>query len=74
MDTKLPNILKAANVTKFTKVILEKSYNNLQVKSKWKTLKRFVYFLKVAELWANFNIQIDITLSIFWEKLENYTF
>ena len=25
------------------------------------------------EYWPTFDIQIDITLSVFWEKLQNYT-
>ena len=61
-----------ANVTKLTKVILESTYRVLQVKSK--TLKQPVYFLRAVEFWPTFDIQIDITLAIFWEKLQNYTF
>ena len=30
--------------------------------------------LRAVESWATFDIQIDITLGIFWEKLRNYTF
>ena len=31
-------------------------------------------FLRAVEYWASFDIQIDISLAIFWEKLRNYTF
>ena len=31
-------------------------------------------FLKVLELWASFDIRTDITLTLFWEKLQSYTF
>ena len=31
-------------------------------------------FLKAVEFWSTFNIQISITLVIFWEKLQNYIF
>ena len=61
-----------ANVTKLTKVILESTYRVLQVKSK--TLKQPVYFLRAVEFWPTFDIQIDITLVIFWEKLQNHAF
>ena len=72
MKTRLSNIFKT--VTKLTKVILESSYKVLQVTSKWKTLKQPIYFLKAVELWPTFNIQIDITLTIFWENLQNHIF
>ena len=74
METRLSNIFKTTNVTKLTKVILESSYRVLQVTSKWKTLKQPVYVLKGVEFWPTFAIQIDITLAIFWEKLQNHTF
>ena len=51
-----------------TKVIQESSYRVLQVTSKQKTLKQLVYFLKTVEFCPTFNIQIDITLVIFWKK------
>ena len=53
----------------FTKAILESSSRTLIVTSKWKTLKQHVYLLKVVEICSTFDIQIDITLAIFWEKL-----
>ena len=31
-------------------------------------------FLRAIEFWATFDIQIYITLAIFLEKLQNYTF
>ena len=74
METRLFNIFKTANVTKLTKAILESSYRVLQVTSKWKTLKQPVYFLRAIEFWSTFDIQIDITLAIVWEKLQNYFF
>ena len=74
METRLPNIFKTTNVTNLTKVIQQNSYRVLQVTSKWKTLKQPVYFLKVVEFWPTFGIQVDITLAIFREKLQNHTF
>ena len=74
METRLSNIFKITNVTNLTKVIQESSYRVLQVTSKQKTLKQPVYFLKVVEFCSTFDIQIDITLAIFWEKLQNHTF
>ena len=46
----------------------------MQVKSKWKTLKQPAYFLSRVKFWPIFDIQIDITLAIFWNKLQNHTF
>ena len=74
METRLPNIFKTTNVTNLTKVIQQNSYRVLQVTSKWKTLKLLVYFLKAAEFWPTFDIQVDITLAIFRKKLQNHTF
>ena len=62
------------NVTKLTKATLKSSYRVLQVTSKWKTLKQPVYFSKTVEFCSTFDIQISITVAIFWEKLQNYTF
>ena len=31
-------------------------------------------FLRAVEVWPTFDIQINITLAVFWEKLQNYTF
>ena len=45
----------------------------LQAATKWKTLKRPVYFLRAVEFWATLDIQTDITLAIFWEKLQKPT-
>ena len=74
METRLSNIFKSTNVTNLAKIIQESSYRVAQVTSKWKTLKQSVYFLKAVEYCPTFNIQIDITLTISWEKLQNYTF
>ena len=57
-----------------TKVIQQNSYRVLQVTSKWKTLKQPVYFLKAVEFWPTFDIDVDITLAIFREKLQNHNF
>ena len=37
-------------------------------------LKQLVYFLNTVEFCPTFDIQIDITLAIFWKKLQNRTF
>ena len=74
METGLSNIFKTTNVTNLTKVIQQNSYRVLQLTSKWKTLKQPVLFLKAVEFWSTFDIQVDITLAIFREKLQNYTF
>ena len=74
MEKRLSDIFKSANVTKLTKAILKSSYRFLHVRSKWKTLRQLVYFLKAIEFWPTFDIQMNITLATFWEKLENYTF
>ena len=54
------------------KAILKSSYRILQVTCKWKTLKKPVY-LRAIEFWPTFDIQISITLAIFWKKLQNCT-
>ena len=74
MEKRLSYIFKTTNVTNLTKAILKSSYRVLQVTSKWKTLKQPVYFLRAAEFWPTFDIQASLTLAIFWEKLQNYTF
>ena len=74
IETRLSNILKTTNVMNFTKAILKSSYRVLQVTFKQKTLKQPVYFLKAVEFCSTFDIQIDITLAIFREKLQNHTF
>ena len=51
----------------------ESSYRVLQATSKWKALKQLVYFLRSVEVLPTFAIQIDITLAISWEKMQNYT-
>ena len=74
IETRFSNIFKTTNATNLTKVIQESSYIVLQVTCKKKELKHLVYFFKAVEFWPTFNIQIDITLSIFQEKLQNHTF
>ena len=74
METRLSNIFQTTNVTNLTKIIQKSSYRVLQVTSKWKTLKQPIYFLKAVEFWPTFDIQVDIALAVFWEKLQNHTF
>ena len=74
METRLSNIFKTTIVTNLAKVIQEGPYRVLNVTSKSKTLKQSVYFLKAVEFCPTFDIQIDITLAIFREKLQNHTF
>ena len=69
MEARLSNIFKTTNFTNFTMPILKSSYRVLQVTSKWKTLKQSVYFLQAVKFLSTFDIQIDITLAIFREKL-----
>ena len=74
MEKRFPNIFKTTNVTTLTNTILKSSYVVLQVTYKWKTLKQPVYFLRTVEFSPTFDIEISITLDIFWEKMQNYTF
>ena len=69
----MSNILKTTNVAILTKIILE-SFYRAKGTFKEKTLKETIYFLRAVEFWPTFDIQIDITLAIFWEKLQNQTF
>ena len=62
---KIVKIFKTTNVTMWTKAILKSFLENN------KTTRPF---LRVVEFWPTFNIQIAITLAIFWEKLQNCTF
>ena len=73
MEKGLSNFFKTTNATKLTNAILKSSHRVLQVTSKWKSLEQPVYFLRAAEFWPTFDIQISITLAIFWEYLQNYT-
>ena len=72
METRLSNIFKTTNVTNFTKAILKSFYRVLEVTSKWKTLKQPIYFLRAVEFCSTFDIQFDVTLAIFQEKLQNH--
>ena len=74
METRLSNIFKSTNVTNLAKVIQESPYRVLQVTFRQKTLKESVYFLKIVEFCPIFDIQIDITSTIFREQLQNHTF
>ena len=65
----MSNTFKITNITNLTNVIQQYSCRVLQVTSKWKTLKQPVYFLKAIEFWPTFDIQVDITLAIFWLKV-----
>ena len=71
METRLPNIIKTTNVTNLTKEALIEFYKLHPNKKK---IKQPVYFLKAVEFCSTFDIQIDITLAIFQEKLQNHTF
>ena len=51
-----------------------KLYRVPQVTFKWKTLKQSVYFLKAVEFCPTFETQSNVTLAIFWKKLQNYIF
>ena len=62
---KIVKIFKTTNVTMWTKAILKSFLENN------KTTRPF---LRAIEFWPTFNIQIAITLAIFWEKLQNCTF
>ena len=74
METRLSNVFKTTNITKLDKAISENCCAILQVTAEWKTLKQPVHSLKVIAIWSTFDIQIDITWAIFWEKLKNYSF
>ena len=63
MEKRLSNIFRTTKVTKLIKAILKSSYRN------GKTLKQSAYFLRAVEFWSSFDIQISITLAIFWQKL-----
>ena len=65
----MSNTFKITNITNLTNVIQQYSCRVLQVTSKWKTPKQPVYFLKAIEFWPSFDIQVDITLVIFWLKV-----
>ena len=34
-------------------------------------LKESVYFLRAVKFWATFDVQIDITIAMIWEKVQN---
>ena len=53
--------------------LLESSYRVLQATSKWKAPKQLFYFLRSVKVLPTFASQIDITLAISWEKMQNYT-
>ena len=74
IETRLSNIFKTTNVTNLAKVTQESPYRVLQVTSEFKKLKQSAYFFKAVEFCPTFDIQIDITLAIFREKLQNHTF
>ena len=74
MEKRLRNIFRTTNAKTLTMAILESIYRVLQFRSNQKTPKQHFCFLRAVELWPTFDIQINITLAIFWEKLQNYTF
>ena len=62
-----------ANAIKFIKIIW-KLIKVLQGTNKLISLKRPIYFVTSIDFWAIFDIQIDITLAVFWNVFQNYTF
>ena len=58
----MSSIFKTTNVTNLTKL------------HQIENTKQPVYFLKTVEFCSTFDIQIDITLAIFQEKLQDQTF
>ena len=62
-----------ANAIKFIKTIW-KLIKVLQGTNKLMSLKRPIYFVKSIDFWATFDIQIDITLAVFRNAFQNYTF
>ena len=74
METTWSYIFKTTNAMNLTKAIQESSSRVLQVMSKKKTQKQPIYYLKAVEFCPTFYIQIDITLAIFREMLQNHTF
>ena len=62
------DIFETTNVTKLTKSILESCYRVLRENTKTNRL-----LSRVLESWPTFDIQIDITLAIFWDKLQSKT-
>ena len=62
------DIFETTNVTKLTKSILESCYRVLRENTKTNRL-----LSRVLESWPTFDIQIDITLAIFWDKLQSNT-
>ena len=58
----MSSIFKTTNVTNLTKL------------HQIENTKQPVYFLKAVEFCSTFDIQIDITLAIFWGKLQDQTF
>ena len=67
--TKLSKIFITTKVTTLIKFIPETSKNFLQDTYKPFIIKQPVYFSRAFELWATFEIQIDITLTIIWKIL-----
>ena len=71
METRLYNIFKSKNATKLARPILESSYKVLLETILSVTIRQPVHFLQRVGFLATFNLQINITLVIFWEKLQN---
>ena len=73
METRLSNIFKTTNVTNFTKDIL-KSYKSSISYIQIENTKTTRLLFKGSWNLPYFDTQIDITLAVFWEKLQNHTF
>ena len=70
MEKRLSYIFRTKNIMKLTKTIVKSFYWVVQVTSNLKTLKEPVYCLRVVKFWPTSDIQISITLAIFWECCE----
>ena len=70
----IANIFKSKDFTKLNKPILESSYKVLLEEILFVTLKQFLRFLWSLKFLATFNLQIVITLPIFWKKLQKNIF
>ena len=38
------------------------------------TKTTYLFFSRASEFWSTFDIQINIALATFWEKMQNHTF
>ena len=73
METRLSNILKTKNATKFIKTILESTYKVVLGTYNLAAPTQPAFLLKTVEFKATFDIEIVITFAISWKKLRSYT-